>query len=83
MMSTATECVPAEVARSQARPSTGAKGFLRRIFDAIVAAQQARADRYLMATMAQLPDHQLAELGFKPEQIREVRGYRGRSAAWL
>jgi hypothetical protein len=53
------------------------------MFDAIVAAQQARADRHVMATMAQLPDRQLAELGFMPEQIREIRGYRGRSGAWL
>jgi hypothetical protein len=83
MMSTATEFAPASLAGSEAPEAKKGKGIFRRMFEAMAAAQQARANRCVMGAMSQLPDHQLAELGFLPEQIDEIRSHRGRSAAWL
>ncbi len=83
MMSTTTELAPTELAPSEAHETVRRKGLVRRMFEAMAAAQQARANRHVMSAMARLPDHQLADLGFTAEQIREIRSQSNMSAAWL
>jgi hypothetical protein len=47
--------------------------WLKRVFDAVVAARQAEAGRQVAGFLATQSDARLRDLGFTESQIREVR----------
>ncbi|MBL8565454.1 MAG: hypothetical protein JNM89_07050 [Hyphomicrobiaceae bacterium] len=51
----------------------GHKGVLSRFFDAVVAGQQARADRLLKPYLARASVADLAALGFTTAEIAEIK----------
>lgn len=69
MSKTMTMSAPAGRAESDA----GHHGMFHRIFEAIIAGQQARADRLLMPYLAQASVSDLAALGFTAAEIAEIK----------
>jgi len=51
-------------------------GFWRSLFKALIAARQAEADLRIRGYVAGLSDQGLADLGFSPDEIRELHAGR-------
>ena len=81
-MSTATFNTPVSGANTSASREKASNGLFSRIAASMVEAQMSRAERVARSSMAVLPDSQLAELGYTPEQIKEIRQYRGFASYW-
>ncbi len=62
-----------DVPSGRVATEAGHKGVLSRFYDAVVAGQQARADRLLKPYLAQASVSDLAALGFTSAEIAEIK----------
>lgn len=60
--------------RTAAKPKSAS--LLQRVFDRLLAAREAQANRYLVDYLSALSDARLAELGYTDHQIRQIRSDR-------
>lgn len=69
-MSTLTMPRPA-AAKERVRASS--PGFFARLWAAIIAAQQHKAQAYVRSYLAELPATRLAEMGYGPHEIAQIK----------